>query len=663
MRRAVRWTRRLGPWVTAFLVGCQPRPVAPPVEVPPPAPVEPVWDPAARLGLATPRDSAYSTPTAPAGPPLEAKAAACAVQADLSNLTHREPTAGWSANRRKALATQGFCAVPLAPDDPAAGRLYAANAAQGVPSFLTADLAWAAFARVVQRVAADLPGQVPPAALRELVRGLLERSQAQSGVLASPELKEAARLNAATLGVAARLLGLGARLDPAVERLVQAELRQCADRTRHRGELFPYALDYDRLPAQFTGEAAAVAWLSLAAYLPRSSTPTGESTAHPVILRRLLLLAHALATPPDTTLRAWQAVEDTHAFLAGGGAGPGLRAVIAAAAAIHGEPQAPRDYDDPGKLAAFGEALGRACAGGLALVGAGAALEDDLAARLGPSAPGGRVTGLALFAALGQPRAEALVRDHYRLPAKHPAFGDALRGAREAVAKASAEQWRRDLPRGRLWALAGLAPVAGQTPAFQRAPAWADKVLLTTLTAWTLGRAAPPASWEEPPPAEAPTGEPPPAWVEPVPAFYHRLAWLTEALSAGLREHKLADRLEVSLDALIAACRGLERIASTEVRGESPSPADRGQLRDIARQLEDLASQAATDASCALDASQRASLGPPLALWVVVPWQGEPCLARGVLWGYAEHPAEAARPSGHPDWTTSFLDPRENRPG
>ena len=658
-----------------------PPPVTPPAATVTQLPTEPLPDPNVAVDLTRPAiASAYQreTPYTPAT--IAAHMPPYTVKPDLSNVANVAQLSPLSDAERAHLAADGFVALPTG--DGRLDEVYARNAAGHVPGFVSADTVLWAFDRVTADARARLTHDSLPALLTALTLTWLQRSEAQLAAVAGPELKDAARRNVALLDVAARLLGLRTAVDAGAARLADEEMKRlAAHAAREASGVVPGEIDYrDYRPPAGDGEEArfeaAAQWLALAAMSPRQADRDEPDFA---ALRQMLLLGHALAQPPDRPLRQWEALADTLAFFGGRGREAGLDAVLAAAEAVSGPRRSLRDGDDPDKLRAVASRLKSA----VHLLPAPVRFDDELLAALAPRSPGGLATGLAFFQALGQPRAETLMVDGYRVNAKLPAYAEALGAARARFKAFEARDWQADVVRGRLWAIAGLPPSGGEgRPLWQERPAWADKCLLTSLAAWIAGRHAPETGGggvvtEEK--SEAPGGDPPPAYVEPAPETYGRLAALTEDLAAGLRRHDLLPPgFETRLDGLIGLCRFLKQVSETELRNESVSDADRRRLAGYSEELRRLAGSGGDGVAMVapLGHGVEGAIGPPLAIYAVVPDRGKLYLARGALLSYHELRSggenltdarwgimlDQGTASGQPEWAASFIVPNPYDP-
>ncbi|MBI5831352.1 MAG: DUF3160 domain-containing protein [Armatimonadetes bacterium] len=599
-----------------------------------------------------------------------------AAKADLSNLVNREALSGFGAKHRDLLAANGFVAMPVA--DETLESVYLRNAADKLPSLLTSDALLCAFDRLADSVRARLEQADLPALLTATVLTLTERCTAQLAAAPSPNLKDAARRNTACFAVAASLLGVPVRVEAGAGAMAQAELALLKAGARAHSEVFGEEIDY-ALYRPGTGDSrqvrydAACQWLGLAGWHADAEQPRAT--------RMLLLLIHALGTPPDRALRQMEALADTRHYLVG--AEPArLAPAFSAAAAVYSAKRRLADYDDMDRLRAVAKRLRQP----LVLLPRPARLDDRVLTALSPASPSGLPSGLLVMQALGQSRAEWLAGTGYAVGAKLPAYAEALRRLRDELAAVDPRRWESDLAHGRLWASAPLdrRPTAGW-PAWQQSAAWADKSLLTMLAVWSASRHRPDGA--EPGvtvTASTPSTNVPPSYVEPAPDVYARLAQLAQALSIGLRGHGLLDAdAETQTDRFTTLCLLAKRLSETELRNESLNAVDLKRLAGIGAELatigadEDrLARPTMATAVAALGGTKLwEAVGPVQVVYAVVPDRGKLYVARGALLSYHEFTAPALNDTawrglvadgtapGQPEWAASYLLANPFRPG
>lgn len=316
-------------------------------------------------------------------------------------------------------------------------------------------------------------------------------------------------------------------------------------------------------------------------------------------------------------------------------------------------------------------------------------------------------SGLDVFAALGSERAEA----HLALTGdtEEPQYAENMQGLQERVAGYDEQEWTRNLYWSWLYSLQALLGAPDERyPDFMRSDAWLDKQLQTSLGAWTQIRqsAAPLIKQFDiesgiPPPLP-PDPELPRGYVEPVPLLYARVAAAATMLKSGLSERGLiadSDAFEQEgnrsarlLDDLIGLAEELQRLAEKQLRGDPLTNEEYSFINSYGLQLEDLTFDAANDdlfggiAEDGADPPQVAivtdvatdndggvlhvALGRVSDIYVIVPVDGQPVVARGGIYSFYEF----TRPPGtrltneewrvgldrgereaRPVWTNSFV--------
>lgn len=615
----------------------------------------------------TPFDSVPHQPAA-----TQATVPRYTLQANLKQVANLASYPTLTAEERRRLGAVGFVASPTT--EPQLDGIYRDALADRRPLFITADVPLYAFHRVLADTRRRLESESLPAALTALTLTLLERSMEQYQVLASVDLKEAARRNLAYLGVAGSLLGIPLELEAGAAALVQQETQRLAG-TAGPDAIFPYAVLVEPASPSSGDERLdrcrrALAWYRGAPLATDYTSAAGQPTPAWGVVRQLLLLSHALAAPPDAPLGRWHNLADTLRFLDGGGGELDLTAVLVAATEVYGPRRSLRAYEDFAKLQAFAARLADALPPALTPPGREPGRPGPVGCRLldRPRRPDDAIfaeltlptrrevaSGVELFAALGSPRAADLVQHAFRLPALAPRYATIAADLQQRLDAFAPTVWKRDLAWARLWAAVPLDPPTTKgRPAFQQSAAWRDRALLTTLANWAASRCRPPLA---PPGAPAPQvlpeplAQPPVAYVEPVPEVYSRLRWLSARTVTGLEAHGLlTDPMRATHRGLQDLCTLLQTVAERELRNDSPTLAERQQLAAVGHRLHDLttgldptlppAEQALPDfATLPTDEGRRRAavgLGPALRMLVVVPDAGRFYLATGALLSYLE---------------------------
>ncbi|MBI2300354.1 MAG: DUF3160 domain-containing protein [Armatimonadetes bacterium] len=498
----------LAVWLGALTWGCRTPPAEPP-PAPPPRPPS-VWDtPAEMLRPAPSAFTAavpYQPPAAVARLPEEPPS-----KPGLAGVANLKAFASLGADERRLLEIQGFAAKPVA--DPQLDAVYRANLADRVPGFVTADAVLYAYHRLCEDTLRRLDAQILPERLTRLTTALLARTQAQYEEAAGAEWKEAARRNLAWLSVAASLLGLNVHVESGAAELATGELQLIAAHEGWRpSRIFPYELDYSvfiRRDVYTATEvlaryAEALTWFAATPFATRYENDGGQTVDAWPVVRQELLLAHALGCPPEAPLRDWEALADARAFLTGRPRDPGVSELLAAAEEAFGRVRSARAYDDFGKLQTFVAKLAARTKPPLLpparqpnrpgpvqfrLLGPPDAPDEEILTELAGPVRRAAAAGLDVFAVLGQPRAEELLRRLDRSTVANEPFQTTFLRLRERLGAVDAATWQSNPYWGRLWAAAPLCEAAGPgRPRFQRQPAWQDRALLTSLAGWAALR-------------------------------------------------------------------------------------------------------------------------------------------------------------------------------
>lgn len=593
--------------VLGLLAGCGRPSPPPPAPAPPPSTLEVADQVPAREEVPSFVAPLPEPPaTTPAVPAYE-------VADDLSNVANLADFAFLDPPQRAMLAAQGFCATP-APEGPFEAA-YLRNYDQEIAGLVTADAVLYAFDSLADQTAAQLAAESYPALLTSLVMALFERTGEQVAQAPSGELKDAARRNQARLGAAARMLGMEVQLEAPA----------------------------DPSPDEAAGATDVIDWLAE----PIAARDTENGEWPHADLRELLLMLHALGAEPGAPYRHWAAVAESWAWFAGRPDSLTAGDALAAADEVFGAERRLHAYTDATRLAAFAAALD-ARGDRVALFGPPAEPIREAQGRLTRARREGTADLVEVLATLGQPRARELV-DAARLPQRNPDYRAAAERLTSRFDALDEADWRRDLRLGRLWAAGpcSAAPAEGE-PAFRRAPAWADKSLLTVLAAADSDRSAVTPAGEVPAPAAATPAETPPAgYVEPLPEVYARLGYLARATTAGLRAHGLlTPRDEGAWSAFADLADYCVQTSLDELANRSLTAEQRDRIYYFGRELAWLLGGAA------------AGEPPVLVLYVVIPHDGKLYLARGAM--LAWQPPEP--PGGLPAWCASFVLPNRFAP-
>jgi len=201
--------------------------------------------------------------------------------------------------------------------------------------------------------------------------------------------------------------------------------------------------------------------------------------------------------------------------------------------------------------------------------------------------------GLDLLAAMGSERAynllDGLGETHYLN------YTTQMQKVRTWLAGLTEQEWTETLYNSWLYSFYPLLePAQTGMPYFMQSVAWQDKQLNTVLGSWSELKHdtilyAKQVYAELGGGPSAPNPIPPQGYVEPVPAFYARLAALSQMTLDGLGSRGLLNELDsASLENLAAMCGRLQLIAEKELGGQQLTEEDFEFIRFIGGQLEDI---------------------------------------------------------------------------
>jgi hypothetical protein len=561
--------------------------------------------------------------------------------------------------------------------------------------FISSDSALHAFRLVLTHSLQGIERTVVYGALQRTVDALLARTNWQLSRTADSRLRGLLQRNLAYMGVAARLLGRDYALPAGAQGMVDAEVKLM---DAHRGfalsPVFGRKQDYSRylVRGHYTRSEElkrtyrASLWLSWLFRLEIPSGLAGQSSVWDETLQALLLTQalYTTAAGDRPALAAWDRAQAAAGFIGGRSGQLGPRQMARLLEQVHGNRWRDLGVDalaDSARLAQLAS-LARAqrdprLTSGF-VHGALPSAEALPGMRLLPrpfspdsyvfqqlvyarvsSAEKKRVLpmGLDVQAALGSARARQVL-DRVLGQGAFAGYLAQLDRLKQQLAGLSDADWTQDLRWGWLHALRPLLqPPTGDWPAFMLTPEWQDKELNAALCSWAQQRQDPTLYSGQPLASPGQATVVPVVYVEPRPRLYGRLRSLTDMLRAGLEAREVTDeRLLDKLRALEQLFQQLVVVSEDELAGNDPGLLQMDQLRDYGAQLRRLATMvdSSQESPNSGDAPRRgaavadvysdpasgqtlqAALGDPLELFVVIPYKGQPYLARGAVNSYHE---------------------------
>jgi Protein of unknown function (DUF3160) len=596
-------------------------------------------------------------------------------------------TAALPAQVKRALGTQGFVAVAGG-----SGNIYDVYSSAEGPRFVTLDAVMNAFDGLCANtlgiieggyLAGDLKGLV--LALYDTVRRMHEGSEGT--------VREAALIDLAYLGVAARLLEHEVAVPPEAEGMVSEELALIADQAGSApSPIFGYAQDYSLYAPRghYQGDGdmedyyRAMTWLSGMGFYPSPSTAPGGIVAGRDMTRQALLLVGALHMADvggEPALTVWDRIFQTTSFLTARAADLDAYIYSALARELLGDSfplsrlgddalvdefiaralqeRAPRISSLSGEGVEVAEAETSFRLFGLPDYPEDVILEQTVAPEV---AERFMPRGLDVPAAMGSDRGLEIL-DQFYGEKSFVGYEESMDYLRKLFKGVDPTQKHSNLYWVRLDILGlQLEPYGEGYPAFMSAPAWQDRNLYSFLASWTDARHEGPAG-----PAQVDTGQPQAAaeagYVEPCPEAFANLAAGVDMLKRGLQERGLTStELGERLDGMYGLAMGLKTMAEKELRAEALSADEYAVIADIGATLRYLATvpvggegEDATGADISLgqvetvyedanygEALQVAVAGP-VTYYVIAPVGGKPTITVGAGYSYFEFvkPADA----------------------
>ena len=614
---------------------------------------------------------------------LKLEGPAAGVLAGVANQSTLQSLAGTATGTDllHIVARQGFAvhrqtAIPDFFTDDGSGDsqpsgIYARNAAAAIPSYITLDSALHMYHLLQGRTLLVAETTVLPGRLRSFLHDALLATHGQEGRVPGVLARAAIARNGVYLAVAELLAGgTWPRGALSVGQMALAA-REVNNISAHLATLqSPYLernLDYTTfapqghyaLDAGLSGYAEALRWLQIAApALGPAPSQADTSTARRSSLQAvLLILAMRERGTHGTLLDQWEAIAGTIGSLIAPLPGPTLPVLDRSLTPIYGQGRAETAAADP-ELLSRAMAL-RADGLAVALFPGPVRPDDPLLARA-PSAPSTAPDGMKLLPALAS-------AGHSRAIPPPAAQGQGIGPGSGAPMGPPPSLYAEGLRL--LGALTDPSPAG--LPYLQREGLRRLRAL-GALGWWTeLRQDSQPRAGliDTPPPGSsaAASGMGGANYVDPRATSWRSLAALTADLRALIHDQHLFQHLPSADAAILVRAAGdlenillhLATIAGDEQRGASVAPADAPYRRDAATLLGTVAlrilhhgpkllplagSQSAALATNSATAGAgvlfQAAEGLPQELWILVPLDGRPYLARGVIYSYYELPIE-----------------------
>lgn len=597
-------------------------------------------------------------------PSVRAAVPAYTVKADLANVTNVKTLPILTEAQRTMLTTQAFVARPTRSDTLAA--IYADNARQGIPTFITADVMLQAGQALSDQSLREVEQTKLLPALKLLCRKLLAANLKALNGSPTLELRAALQRNAACVAVPLLLLGDKPSLPADVQALASMEVARIEQHNAWTACLTDATVNYTSfVPRGHYTSSAALARYGKALHWLREAAMPVDGARNDRPLLQALLLTEQLAADKDA-YAAWRSLNDCYAFYQGSTDDLSVTDLTPVLTKTFGAGE-PARFDNRQKLIKVRLQLQELPripalpapaadeARSFRLLPQPTAPDADMirmlvAGRKGDALP----SGLDLFAVLGSSRAAQLLDNTYQ--AQH----DSLR---KQVATLPEGTWARQRGYGWLACLrALLAPVPSGAPAFMRGAAWQDRVLMTAQGSWTAlrgdsGRYEAPVAAKH----ETETAKPLPGYVEPQPQLYTRLAWLMRLHQTGLTQRKLLGRTEAlatRFDRYVTLAERLAAISRHELENTPLSDQELITIGNLGAALaEFLPAQPGLPVANLHPAYPKALVGAAgraAELWVIVPRQGKLYATRGAVMTSYEFARPAAQPLTADAWARTM---------
>jgi len=271
--------------------------------------------------------------------------------------------------------------------------------------------------------------------------------------------------------------------------------------------------------------------------------------------------------------------------------------------------------------------------------------------------------GLDILAVLNIPRAEEILRDHYK-EFSYFGYKEMLDTLRSIFSGLSRKDWHQNAYYHWLYIIYLInIPPEGIVPMFMVTPAYQDKLLVTSLGYWAELRHDTILYVKQSYTAKL-TSIPPEkkfvkiVYVEPLPDVFRELREFADSLRIKLSTYNILDpAISSKLESFSRIVYRLQEISARELEGKSPTPSECEELYGIGKILGGLVKipgkekyTTQTDKKMALIADVHTDpnskkvlevgVGNPLVVYAVIPYDGDNYLAAGGMFSYFEftHP-------------------------
>ncbi|MHB9107712.1 MAG: DUF3160 domain-containing protein [Armatimonadota bacterium] len=631
--------------------------------------------------------------------PIEAKVPWYTVKPDLSNVSNRKILPRLNAAQQKALATNGFFALPTG--DEQLFYIYENNTYKKIPTFVTTDSVMHTYHIFYDFTLRYLEKERLFPAVKEMSARMLDANLQALREEHPPRIEEALARNAIMFAVPLRLSGQNPVLPASILPRVEQELQRVREHKwwthdASGNPLFSFTeaqVNYTQFiprghytrTEEFKQYFLAMMWYGL---VPMNLFPVKDrpDTKYPVL--QALILTEQLNQ--DATAQAlWQQLYDPTVFYVGKADDLSFYQLQPLLERLFGAGKLER-FDDAAKIAQFREAVKKELPaagiqtfnffeGGLQgpqfrimgqrYIPDSRMLQELTWPRVGTERDKRYFPlGLDVFAVLGSPRAAQLLDVVYKEP-RYANYLTQRKKLQAEFARLTPEDWRQNLYYGWMYCLLPmLKPAPAGYPAFMRNIAWQDKSLVTALGSWTELRHDTILYAKQSMVAECGDGEGPPppipGYVEPQVEVYERLSWLLKLNKAGLVQRKLCandDELGESFDRFVELTDLLAKVSRKELLNVPLSRDELhaietygGELEWLMLSMNNLVSpnyasdwweiENKTDRSMAVVADVHTAnnealeeaVGNAAEIWVVVPFNGKLIATRGATFTYYE---------------------------
>lgn len=635
--------------------------------------------------------------------------------AEVSNLTHFNRKMPVSTAKRSMLAKNLFAVAPTKTKQ--LFQIYEDNDYKDIPSFVTTDTILHLYHIFFDYTLRSVEEQKLMPILQHLTEGMLADSVKTWGEISDGQLKDAALKNVVFFGIAARRLGLQAKIPTQAEGMMRIETDLIDRHEGFRiGAIFPYEIDYSQFVPRghYTRSETlqkyfrVMMWYGLTPFALRSNEARADET-----IRQSLLLTRSLYRAG--LAQDWKTIYEPTSFYVGAADDVTPAEWKAAMDMVFGPNAVATTLSDPQKLNSFVEAaekLRPAKIQNRRLIVEGKTVAPDASVQLRfmgqryipdseilqrLSVPLKRVfpSGLDVMSVLGNDRATNILDANPGIynPLNWTEYKTERTKLVEQFSKLKRETWSSNLYWSWLNALRAVQePATEGYPSFMRSAAWSDKSLNTALGSWAELRHDTILYGKQSGAEMGDGSEPAPykGYVEPNVHFWGRMLELTRQSKNGLVTRKLMpEELESKFESFDEMLTNLKTISEKELRNEKLTEDEYDSIRSIGGTLEYLTLSVMTgkpdtwelvnetdkdmaviaDVHTGGDKVLEEGVGHANEILVIVPVAGKLVLTRGAVFSYYEfihsssdrltdekwqRMVNAGKAPPPPAWTSSF---------